>query len=61
VAETTAKRLCASDFDALVKRWDKCIGVGEDMSRNKCCFFQVRISHFLRFITIYDLFIDSPS
>jgi hypothetical protein len=30
------------------------------MSRNKC-FLQVRISHVLRFISICDLFTDSPS
>jgi hypothetical protein len=32
----------------------------EDMSRNKC-FSQIRISHVLRFISICDLFTDSPS
>jgi hypothetical protein len=32
----------------------------EDMSRNKC-FYQVRISHLLRFISICDLITDSPS
>jgi hypothetical protein len=32
----------------------------EDMSRNKR-FFQVRISHVLRCVSIYDLFTDSPS
>jgi hypothetical protein len=32
----------------------------DDMSRNRC-FFHVRISHVLRFISIYDLLIDSPS
>jgi hypothetical protein len=32
----------------------------EDMSRNKC-FFQVRISHVLCFISICELFTDSPS
>jgi hypothetical protein len=30
------------------------------MSRNKC-FFQVRVSHVLRFMSICDLFTDSPS
>jgi hypothetical protein len=30
------------------------------MSRNKC-FFQIRISHVLRFISICDLFTDSLS
>jgi hypothetical protein len=28
VAETTVRRFCAAGFDALVKRWDKCISVG---------------------------------
>jgi hypothetical protein len=32
----------------------------EDISRNKC-FFQVRISHVLHFISACDLFTDSPS
>jgi hypothetical protein len=32
----------------------------EDLSRNKC-FFQDQISHVLRFISICDLFTDSPS
>jgi hypothetical protein len=32
----------------------------EDMSRNKC-FFQVRISHVLRFVSICDLLTDSHS
>jgi hypothetical protein len=31
------------------------------MSRNKCFCFQVRISQVLRFISICDLFTDSPS
>jgi hypothetical protein len=33
----------------------------EDMSRNKCFFFQVRISHVLRLMSICYLFTDSPS
>jgi hypothetical protein len=28
VAETTIKNLHAAGFDAMVKRWDKCINVG---------------------------------
>jgi hypothetical protein len=47
---------CAAGFDALVKQQDKCIEVVEDMSRYKC-FFKIRISHVLRFISIC----DSPS
>jgi hypothetical protein len=30
------------------------------MSRNKCFFFHVRISHILRFISVCGLFTDSP-
>jgi hypothetical protein len=54
-----SKDFCAVGFDALVKRWDKSSVLVEDMSRNKC-FFQVQISHVLRFIFICDLFTDSP-
>jgi hypothetical protein len=28
MAETTVKNFYVRDFDALVKRWDKCINVG---------------------------------
>jgi hypothetical protein len=28
MAETTVKSLYAAGFDALIKRWDKCINVG---------------------------------
>jgi hypothetical protein len=56
-----SKDLYAAGFDALVKRWDKCISVGDgDMSRSKY-FFQVLISHVLRFMSICDLYTDSPS
>jgi hypothetical protein len=47
----------AVSFDALVKRWDKCISVGGGYVEN--FFFQVRLSHVLRFISICDLFTDS--
>jgi hypothetical protein len=40
------KYFYAARFDALVKRWDKCISVVEDIARNKS-FFRVRISHVL--------------
>jgi hypothetical protein len=36
VDETTAKTL---SFDALVKRWDKCINVGGGHVEKKCFFF----------------------
>jgi hypothetical protein len=49
----------AAGFDALVKRWDKCICVGGGYMEKY--FFQVRESHVLRFISIYGLFTHSPS
>jgi hypothetical protein len=53
--EITSKDFYAAGFDALVKRWDKCIMLVEDMSTNKS-ISHVRISHVLRFISICDLF-----
>jgi hypothetical protein len=51
----------AAGFNALVKRWDKCVSVGGGYVEEKKCFFsQVLILHVLRFISICDLFIDSP-
>jgi hypothetical protein len=44
---------CIAGFDALEKRWDRCISVGGGIVE-KCFFFQVRISHVLRFIPICD-------
>jgi hypothetical protein len=44
-----SKDFCAAGFDALVKRWDKCINVG-GFYAEKCFFPQVRISHVLRFV-----------
>jgi hypothetical protein len=49
-----SKDFYAAGFDALVKRWDRYINVGEGMSRNKC-FVHVRISHVLRFLSICGL------
>jgi hypothetical protein len=60
VAEITVKDFCAARFDALVKRWDKCINVGGRYV-GKQCFFPGSISHVLRFICISDLFTGSPS
>jgi hypothetical protein len=66
------KRSCGSGWDssqrasmlrvfaALVKRRDKCINAAKDMLRNRS-FCEVRMSHVLRFISICDLFTDSPS
>jgi hypothetical protein len=60
VAETTVKKdFYAAGFDALVKRWDKCIYIGGGYVQK--CFFQVRIAHVSSFISISDLFTDSPS
>jgi hypothetical protein len=61
-----SKDLYAAGFDALVKRWDKCINVDGGYVE-KIFFFQIRISHVLRFIYIYiyisifDLFTDFAS
>jgi hypothetical protein len=55
-----SKDFSVAGFDALVKRWNKCINVDGVMLRNKC-FLQVLISHVLRFIAICDLFTDSLS
>jgi hypothetical protein len=55
-----SKDFYAAGFDALVMRWDSVSKLVEDMSRNKC-FFQVRMSHVLRFISICDLFTNSSS
>jgi hypothetical protein len=48
-------------FDALIKRWDKCISVGGVYTYAEKCFYQVLISHALCFTSISDLFTDSPS
>jgi hypothetical protein len=58
VAESTVKRLYVVSFDALLTRWDKCINVGGGYVEK--CFLQVPIAHALRFISICDLFTDSP-
>jgi hypothetical protein len=55
------KDFYAAGFDALVKRWGKCINVGWRICRETNVFIQVRIKHVLRFISICDLFTDSSS
>jgi hypothetical protein len=60
VAETTVKRLLCCGFRGSDNRCTSVSMLVEDMSRN-ICFYQVRISHVLRFISIYDLFTDTPS
>jgi hypothetical protein len=47
-----SKDFHAAGFDALVKRWDKCINVCGGHVEKQMFFFQVRISHVLRFISI---------
>jgi hypothetical protein len=53
-----SKDFYAAGLDALETRWDKCINVGGEYVEKY--FFRVRISHVLRFISICDLFTDSP-
>jgi hypothetical protein len=55
-----SKDFYVAGFEALVKRWDKCISVGGGYAE-EYVFPQDRISHVLRFISICDLFTDSPS
>jgi hypothetical protein len=55
-----SKDFYAAGFDALVKRWDKCVSVGVGYVK-KQMFFHVWIPHVLCFISICDLFTDSPS
>jgi hypothetical protein len=52
-----SKDFCVAGFNTLVKRWESESMLMEDLSRNKC-FFQVRISHILRFKSICDLLTD---
>jgi hypothetical protein len=56
-----SKVFYAAGFDALVKRWDKCISIGGGYVDKNKCFSQVRISHVLRFMSIYDLLNDCAS
>jgi hypothetical protein len=58
--ETTVKTLLCCGFRRTGKAMGQVPMLAEDMSRGKC-FFQVRISHVLRFIQIFDLFTDSPT
>jgi hypothetical protein len=43
------KDFYAAVFDALVKRWDKCVNVGGRYVEKYMFFFQVRISHIFTF------------
>jgi hypothetical protein len=58
-AEVAETAVYAAGFITLVKRWDKCINVGGGYVEKEM-FSQVRISHVLRFIYIWDLFTDCP-
>jgi hypothetical protein len=60
VSETTVKNFYAVGFDALVRQHDKCINVGGGYVE-KHIFFSRFEYHVLRFISICDLFTDSPS
>jgi hypothetical protein len=57
-----SKYFYAAGFDALIKRWDKCVNVGAIYVEKQMLFPpQVRISYVLHFISICDLFTDSSS
>jgi hypothetical protein len=59
--EQQSKDSHAAGFDALLNRWDMCVKCWRRLCREISIYFQVRISHVLRFISICDLFTDSPS
>jgi hypothetical protein len=48
-------------FDALIKRWDSCINLGERLRREINVLFPVRILNILSFIFIHNLSTDSLS
>jgi hypothetical protein len=54
-----SKDFCAEGFDALVKRWNKCINVGGGYVEKY--FFSRFEYHVLSYISICNLFTDSPS
>jgi hypothetical protein len=54
-----SKYVYAVSFEAMAKRWDKCINVGEGYIE-KLMFFQVRILYVLRFISILTYFLTLP-
>jgi histone-lysine N-methyltransferase SETMAR len=54
-----SKDFYSAAFYTLVKRWDKCINAGGGYVKK--CFFHIRISHILLFISICDLFTNFPS
>jgi hypothetical protein len=54
-----SKHFYAAGFDALVKRWQKCINVDAGCGEKKNV--QFRISYILHFISTCHMFTDSPS
>jgi hypothetical protein len=61
MAETTAKRLLCCGFRRNAKAMGQVFQCWWRICRKINVFFQVRISHVLRFISICELFTDSPS
>jgi hypothetical protein len=56
-----SKDFYSARFEALVKRWDKCISAGGGYVEKHFFSPQIRMPHVLRFRSICDLFTDSPS
>jgi hypothetical protein len=57
VAETTVKGFYAADFDALVKRWDKCISVGGGYVEKSGS----NMAYFTFYIHFWPIYSDPPS
>jgi hypothetical protein len=60
VAETTVKRFLCCEFRRTGKAMGQVYQCWWRICREINVFFQVSVSHVLRFISIYDLFTDSP-
>jgi hypothetical protein len=50
VAKTTVKNFYAVGFDALAKRWDKCIDVGGGYVEKETLFLHLNITCFMFYI-----------
>jgi hypothetical protein len=61
MAETIVKRLLCCGFRRTGKAMGQVYQCWRRICREISVFSRVRISHVLGFISIYDLFIDSPS
>jgi hypothetical protein len=61
VAETTVKDLYAAGYEALVKRWDKCISVGREYVEKQCFPSRLEYHMFYVSMSICGLFTESPS